>query len=150
MRVTMIFTFIFLLSATGTLVAQEKRPTDEERWIKARAERMTECMARKYGLSDKQKEELQNIHEIWLLECGDCPHYCHEAYRNRRRYGRGWHRRGGSCGYYDKRPLIGGCCNEDYTEDEEKYQEAYKEYEKVLKRILNKEQYKKYQETGAD
>lgn len=49
MRVTMIFTFIFLLSATGTLVAQEKRPTDEERWIKARAERMTECMAVNMG-----------------------------------------------------------------------------------------------------
>lgn len=150
MKVTMIFTFILLLSEAGTLAAQEKRTTDGERWAKSRAERMTECMAREYGLNDKQKEELQKTHEIWLLKYGDCPHYCHEAYRDRRRYGRRWHRHGGGCGYYDKRRPIGGCCHENYAEDEEKYEEACKEYEEALKHILNKEQYKRYQDASAD
>lgn len=138
MRVTMILTLIFLLSGTGILAAQEKHLTGQERWVKIRAERMTECMAHEFGLSDKQKEKLQKTHEIWLLKYGDCPHYRYVPCRDRHGCGRRW------------RHQRGACCYEDFTEEKEKYEAARMEYEKALKRILSKEQYKKYQNAGED
>lgn len=137
MRVTMILTLILLLSGTGTLAAQEKRLSGQERWVKIRAERMTECMAHEFGLSDKQKEKLQKTNEIWLLEYGDCPYYRDAPCRDRHGCGRKWHHHRRGCGYYDSHRSTDGCCYEDFTEEKDKYETARKEYEKALKRILS-------------
>lgn len=150
MRVTFILTSILLLSGTGTLAAQEKHLTSQERWAKIRAERMTECIAHEFGLSDKQKKELQKANEIWLLEYGDCHHYRYVPCRDRHGYRKRRHRHRGSCGYYDSHRPTDSCCYEDFSEDDEKYEAARKEYQKALKRILNKEQYQKYKDNSED
>ena len=147
MRIIMILILTFLLFGTGTLTAQENRLAHQEKWVKARAERMASRMAYEYGLTDEQERELQKANEVWLLECGDYP-YHHETYRHRGRYGRRWHRHGCCPGYYDSHHYDGGCCYEDWMSDEERarYEAACKEYEDALKCILSKEQYKDYRE----
>lgn len=146
MKITMILTLILLLSGTGTLAAQEKRLAGKDRWVKIRAERMTERMAHEFGLSDKQKEELQKANEIWLLEYDDCPHYRCAPCRDRRECGRRWHSRRGGCYYNHSHCPTDGCSHKDFAEEEKKHEATRKKYEKTLKRILSKGQYKKYQD----
>ena len=105
MRIIMILILTFLLFGTGTLTAQENCFAHQEKWVKARAERMASRMAYEYGLTDEQERELQKANEVWLLECGDYP-YHHETYRHRGRYGRKWHRHGCCSDYYDSRHYV--------------------------------------------
>ncbi|MCD8263979.1 MAG: DUF4890 domain-containing protein [Tannerellaceae bacterium] len=80
-KISLMLVALFTLGgvAMADEVKQEKRTIDP----KARAEKMTEHMAKEYGLNDSQKKQLLDLNQTFAEKMGDRPGHKHPGKKGR-------------------------------------------------------------------
>ena len=117
MKLTTMCLLAALFAAVGSVSAQEKSRDYSEQKLKVRAEMMALNVAEKYGLDEKQVEQLTEANVEWLRQQGDAPAWHRPGEGARRWADRRHHRparRGGCCG--EPRRHYDDCCGA-YCED---------------------------------
>lgn len=106
MKLTIVCLLAALFTGAGNVMAQDGRRDYSEQRLKLRAEMMALDMAERYGLDEKQVEELTKANVEWLQKQGDEPGLRpgprpgdrDRRWADRRHHPRrDWHR-GGCCG----------------------------------------------------
>ena len=168
MKLTIVCLLAALFTGAGSVMAQDGRRDYSEQRLKLRAEMMALDMAERYGLDEKQVEELTKANVELLQKQGDEPGLrpgprpdADRRWADRRQHHprRNFHR-GGCCGEprhadcpyidNDRRPAPTKEEMEKFAAERkqafEKRRAAREVYEESLKKIMTEEQYKAYQD----
>lgn len=147
------------LLMSGVMMAQDVRRSDKDFDAKARAERMTEWMAKEYGLTDEQKEKLLEANQKWAEKMGEIPPM--RRFARERRHHRHFRRHGCCCEDvhrhgYEARREAGERGGRQLTDEQraelraerekrwEEMKKAREDYREQLQDIMTEEQYSSY------
>lgn len=145
-RIVLIWMAAFLMG--GMAMAQQENRSDKMPDPKARAERMTERMAKEYSLNDKQKKQLLEANVALIEKMGEAPR------RTDMRKGRQAKDDRCCCEKSCKRSEKGGKKEQQTDEQRAQRKAALESYNAQLQKIMTSDQYaaytKKMQDRKAD
>lgn len=145
-RIALIWMAAFLMD--GMAMAQQENRSDKMPDPKARAERMTERMAKEYSLNDKQKKQLLEANVALIEKMGEAPR------RTDMRKGRQAKADSCCCEKSCKRSEKGGKKEQQTDEQRAQRKAALESYNAQLQKIMTSDQYaaytKKMQDRKAD
>ena len=148
----MIFTMVAAVMMSSAVMAQDEQKKDNNKQRPNKTEmiqRRTEMMAGRYGLNDKQKKDLLKLNTEYADKMGRPGMGMHRGGRGMRSgMGRGQHPEMGGEGKSNggKRPEMSEEQRAKMKQEMEQMRKNREQYAAELKKIMNDEQYKKYQE----